>query len=517
VTLVVGVVPGAESARRPRLLRALEQAFPLRFVDREPGDWNGLDGALVFGVRADAPDSLPCLVLEADTASTDGGLIDLGTSVDLDPLLRGRALRDEEEGGGRGVAVADGVVYASRERTPVWGRPAGSATELAAVPPPELGEDESLRDLLRPGRFLAALPLLHFLRRLTAADAWSLPPLRAAFQIDDPNLHWTSYGHISYPELARDATERNYHVAMAMVPLDGWYAHRGAVRLFRERADRLSLLMHGNDHVKSELGQRSVETGRRLVAQALRRIAAFERKSRLEVSRVMVAPHGECSDELMVAMGLTSVEALCIEWPYWWRRGREPLTGPLSGWEPGDFLVGGLPILPRHPMTSNTDELLFRALLGGPIVMTGHQDELAGGLDVLRSAAGFVNALGDVRWMSLGAIAASNYATRREGSTLRLRPYSRFVRAQVPDGVDTLVVELPSSHESTDQETLLIGGGARTVSPFAPTPVEPGAVDVRLWRIGAREADAIPAPAWRPWPLVRRVLVESRDRLSARL
>jgi hypothetical protein len=516
VSLLVGVVPGAERARRPRLFRALEEGFPVRFVERAPGEWDGLDAVLAFGGGSDTPVSVPCLVLERNGRTPDGALIALGTAAGLDPLLRGRSLNEEGEAGGPGVPVADAdEVYAARGRTPVWARRAGTATERTQVAPSELGEDESLRDLLRPGRFLAGLPLLHFLRRLTEQEAWTLPPLRAAFQIDDPNLHWTSYGHISYPELARDATERNYHVAMAMVPLDGWYAHRGAARLFRERADRLSLLMHGNDHVKSELGERSVDAGRRLVAQALRRVAAFERRSGVAVSRVMVAPHGVVSDELLVAMGLTSVEAICIEWPYWWRRGRRPLTGLLSGWEPGDFLVGGLPILPRHPMTSNSDELLFRAFLGGPIVMTGHQDELSGGLDVLRSAAGFVNALGDVRWMSLGAIAASNYTTRREGASLWVRPYSRLVRVEVPEGVEMLVVDLPSSHGTPDKETILLRGVA--ISPSTPLPVEPGTVELRLWRSGALEADGVPAPAWRPWPIVRRVLVEGRDRLSARL
>ena len=54
--------------------------------------------------------------------------------------------------------------------------------------------------------------------------------LAAAFLVDDPNLHWTSYGHLSYPEIVRHANEHDYHVAMAMVPIDTGAAHPAAAR-----------------------------------------------------------------------------------------------------------------------------------------------------------------------------------------------------------------------------------------------------------------------------------------------
>ena len=78
-----------------------------------------------------------------------------------------------------------------------------------------------MRDLLRPGRFLELLPLAHFLQMVTDAVPTEL---RACFVIDDPNLHALRYGHISYPALAQHAEEHGYHAAMAMIPLDAWFA-----------------------------------------------------------------------------------------------------------------------------------------------------------------------------------------------------------------------------------------------------------------------------------------------------
>jgi len=38
------------------------------------------------------------------------------------------------------------------------------------------------------------------------------PPLRACFVIDDPNLHWPSYGHLDYRRMAEHARRGGYHV-----------------------------------------------------------------------------------------------------------------------------------------------------------------------------------------------------------------------------------------------------------------------------------------------------------------
>jgi hypothetical protein len=362
-----------------------------------------------------------------------------------------------------------------------------------------------------------------FLRRLTAGEGWTAPPLRAAFQLDDPNLHRPRYGHVRYAELVRDADEHDYHAAMAMIPLDAWYANRSAVRLFHERGDRISLLMHGNDHVLGEFTQERPEAERvALLAQAMRRIDAFEARTSIAVGRVMVAPHGDCSDPMMAAMARTGMEALCIEWPYWWRTSsRAPAL--LSGWEPGEFLVDGMPVLPRHPVQHGTDEVLFRAFLGGPLVFTGHHDDVADGLAVFRARAAFVNGLGEVRWTSLGEMAAGAAATKRDGTTLRIRAFSRRLDVEAPDWAEQAVLELPASHGSPELERVLVGRQSNGSAPPSVAVGEPFAlpasrrVELRLQRHDAVDPNTVPAPSLRVWPVVRRILAESRDRLSARL
>src|SRR6202035_3410833 len=88
----------------------------------------------------------------------------------------------------------------------------------------------------------------------TEGCAWTRPQPRAAFMFDDPSLHWPSYGHIDFADIAKRATRGGFHVALATVPIDAWYANRRLVRLLRERRC-LSLLLHGNQHLRCELGR----------------------------------------------------------------------------------------------------------------------------------------------------------------------------------------------------------------------------------------------------------------------
>ena len=273
--------------------------------------------------------------------------------------------------------------------------------------------------------------------------------------IDDPNLHWPSYGHVRYAELLSHAREHGYHLAIAMAPLDGWLAHPRAVRVFREGARHLSICVHGNDHDGPELGRaESWEDNVALAAQALRRSAAFQRRTGLTVERVMVPPHESISESAARALGACGFQAICTTRPYpWiatcptvsWLKGPAEV-GALSGWGPAEVVAGGLPMLLRTDFRYAREEHVLRAFLGQPMILYGHHDLLAEGLGVLEQATAELNSLGDVRWCSLGAIAQAAMQSRvnpspvREPDRLaipprRLRP---VVRRLLSEGRDRL-------------------------------------------------------------------------------
>ncbi len=440
-------------------------------------------------------------------------------SAGLDPRLRDRSLHDDEidrlapiEPGRREEALA------SFEGRPAWvgnGKSPVPTYRIAAMPT-ELAPTESLRSRLRGNRFLRLLPLVDFLRRITGADEWRPPRLRAAFVIDDPNLHWRSYGYVDYRALRAIAESHGFHVAIALVPLDGWFAHREAVRLFAE-SPSLSLLVHGNNHLRREL-DRPMPMAERvaLLQQALRRIEKFERKTGLSVSRVLAPPHGACAEDSLRAALQTGFESACISRPEPWRVSRQPGSATV-GMSPADHVAGGFPVIPRHKLGDDWDDLVLRAYLNQPLILYGHHADFRDGLDVLASAAANINRLGDVRWCSVGEISRSNFASRTSGDRIDLRLYSRAVTIATGDRSRSLSVD-PAMSQADEKDRVLIsshGNGALVSGRVGETSELPEGSDfeVRLAPRASNEGPAGRPPVRAPWPILRRLLVESRDRL----
>ncbi len=235
-----------------------------------------------------------------------GKSIQFTRSTLLDQRLRGRSLVHEPMPGHSGLRTKPGdEVLAYCANNPVWvaRNREGFPMHSVSVPLPSLAPGDILLDQLHRGRFFQVLPLLHFLREVTAGSGWKNPPLRACLMLDDPNLHWISYGFLRYEKLLDQARSRRFHVAFATVPLDAWASHPRAVKLFRDHPEQFSLLIHGNDHSKRELCLNGSEQDYlRLAAQSLRRIDRLEKKTGLHVARIMAPPHGACADACLAAL-----------------------------------------------------------------------------------------------------------------------------------------------------------------------------------------------------------------------
>jgi hypothetical protein len=529
----------AQIAPFERLLAALEQAFPVCFEQAETIDPERFDGALLIGssvppidpsalmtepgALTDIPVEIPTLMLPAWAVGRNQDLpVSLAESTGLARPLRGATITENSVAGEFPFGVPPSErVLASVGRNPVWWQLGdGEPLFLSAYLPAQLQEGETLREYLRAGCFMALLPLVHFLGTLLDARGWTSPPLRASFVIDDPNLHWPSYGFLKYRQLIDQASRHCYHVGFATVPLDGRLVNPRAAALVRESPSALSLLIHGNDHTARELGRLSDTTAEVAIAQALRRIATLERRSGVAVERVMAPPHGACSEPALRAMFRLGLEAACISRPFPWRDGL-PAPTPLAGWHPAEMVGGGLPVLPRYSLSSPREDLVFRALLGQPLILYGHHGDFSKGLDLFAEAAGYVNGLGEVHWGPLSEIARRNYTTRQVGDVLHIGMHARQITVEIPDGVHALNVQIPEPLGGTASHHLTHAGGTSDISfkeglgttrlalDEAPTTIE-----LTLLADRPLVPTAVAAPHFRPWPSIRRIAVETRDRIQ---
>jgi hypothetical protein len=516
----IAVAPGEALDARPRLFAALEAAFPVAFTPWQAD--TGVVEAVVAVAAAGAPlptsDQLarygvPVLAVAGDAVtSSSPQAVELLDVAPVDRRVRGIVVSERLTGASGGRAGEGEQVLAAAGTTAAWTRTcAPHAVHRVRSSLPELEADQVLYAQLSQ-RPLTIIALLQFLRELTAPNGWRSPPLRAAIVFDDPNLRWRSYGFIDYRELLAHAERHGYHAAMAMIPLDARRPHAATKSLFARRPDRLSLVFHGNDHVKGELmAPRDRGTALAMVAQALRRVERFERRSGLHVDRIMMPPHGLCSRHVTAALGALRFDGLCAIHPLPWTE-RPPSDPPLAGWQPAHF-VAGCPVVPRIPLSSSAADIALTALLDHPLVLYGHHEDVAEGLEPLAEAAAMVNRLGDTRWMSVGEIAATNYALRVTGSDAVIRPFARRVRVELPRGITSLTVEAPC--DATDAGALVgWASGSGAPRPFAERAVAgEGSMEVRLLGRHDVEVDDVPARAWRPWPQLRRAATEARDRV----
>jgi hypothetical protein len=452
-------------------------------------------------------------VLAAHAADSAREVV-LTDAPELDRRLRGVTLTPQELAATALDATDGAIVLAAAGGDVVWTRRLGAApVDHLAAPLFDLGPSAPLRDALHGARGLSLLALVSFLRAVAEPDGVVEPPVRAAILFDDPNLRRPTYGHIDFAALVRHADTYNYHASMAMIPLDRLGAHGPTVRLFRERADRLSLAFHGNNHEKRELMQPGdLDAALVLCNQALRRIDAFQRAEQLPVSHVMTAPHGMCAPWTARALGALPYDGLCAIHPLPWTED-PPAERPLAGWDPATF-VEGCPVLPRVPLDWEADGIALRAFLGHPIVLYGHHDDVAGGLEPLAAAAEAVNRLGDVAWTALGAMAETNARVHVAGSTAIVRPYANRLVVAAPDGATRLTVLAPG--EGADAFVGWSPAGERAVTPFGEplTLSAQGPLTLRLRSRWETSPATVPSPRPRPWPAVRRVGTELRDRLA---
>ena len=390
----------------------------------------------------------------------------------------------------------------------------------SALPLLAMGQEQALSDVMGGDRFIENLPLMHFLFEL-GVPRWHAPPLRAAFIFDDPNLHWHTYGYVRYKDVAERAIRENFHAAFAAIPLDAWFTHQPTASIFRQNRRSLSLLIHGNNHGKQELSQAaSAARTDALLRQAVRRIEHLESKAGLDVCRVMVPPHGACSNQTLAALPGAGFEAACISPGSLQAHSVNAAATPALGFFPAEN-VAGCHVMPRSGFNGSAENaMLVAAYLGRPMILRGHHQDLKNGLELLDGYARFINGLGEVEWLKLSSLARRSYRFSNDADVCTLEPRSRRVdfavaptaaHLRIAAGTDvagdttyTVSVDGRPVELAAGEQTSLAGSAASRVVSVTTIPRKP---------YGDEEVDRFPRTA--PLLIARRLLTESRDRLSS--
>ena len=136
-------------------------------------------------------------------------------------------------------------------------------------------------------------------------------------------------------------------------------------------------------------------------------------------------------------------------------------------------------------------------------------------LEPLAEAAARVNRLGDVRWMALGDMVLANHDAALSGDGVEVAPYARRRPSSPrrPARGRSRYTSRPGAHGPPSLSRLVDGPGSDPAVREREATVD-RAASSRSACAGADDVDAgqVPAPAWRPWPKLRRAGTEMRDR-----
>ena len=516
------------------MFAALSELFDVRFEEHGLAERSRPVDALIFtsgdrdSLSRMANYTVPCFAVLSkaghDTLEKPI-LIDFAKHSAVPAVVAGRQVSSTGNIGLCELPPGEGTPLASQGLIPIWTiqGPAGRRRHYVAVNIPELSEDEPVFVHFNGNQFATMLPLLAFLREVSEDPRWEAPPLQACFMFDDPNLHWRTYGFIDYADLVTHARRYKYHVAFATIPLDGWFVHAPTATLFKQHPEEVSLLMHGNDHVSKELARARETSGAAATLRlALERIQRMERRSHVEVSRVMAPPHGACSEETLEQMALAGYEGACVSSGSLRHYNGKANWVRTIGMRPCD-IIRGLTVVPRFRISRDCHNfILAAAFLRQPIVPVGHHHDIAEGLEFLADLSRFANSLGAVRWGNMTSIIRSQYSRMLDGRVLRLRMHTKRAEIVVPDGVDRIAIERPWLVDEANKSLVLCGTGIS--SPLTGDDTEnqfsvcPGQrISIVSGRAPSAHTVHLRRDRPRAWPIVRRLMTEARDRVAPML
>lgn len=518
------------SALGTEVFSVLERLLPVRFIFKETHGVEAAGEMIVNNMsnqdKAVRSKSVPSLGVPLSThPANEAHHIEFEVNFADDPDVpfpfRGRMVKTKVAGDWPLLSLRENEkVLATIQQKPIW---IMSVTGMAkhfrsALPLPRISADQNFSDVFNGERFLEILPFLYFLREICESRAYQNSPLRAAYIIDDPNLHWPRYGFVDYREIAAHAKKENYHVSFATIPIDTWFTHRATADLFRLNSRWLSLLIHGNNHAKNELAQNySEEVRKALLRQAIQRIERLEQKAKFRVCRVMVPPHGACSDKMLAELPKCGFESACISAKSLRVHNQSKAWTKTLGFFPSET-IEGCPVLPRWGLTGNVkNTLLVAAYLGQPMILRGHHQDLKDGMEVFDEFAKFINGLGNVFWSNMTDLSRLNYLWRMEGTACRVKLLGTKIAFVPPSQATTVILEgFGAAIDYSAWQAVSAEGSIQTIvtgEPLflaeqmrceisierAPSPEQPASARGRLKSISAGF-------------IARRFLTEARDR-----
>lgn len=288
-------------------------------------------------------------------------------------------------------------------------------------------------DPYRQQRLFAAIaaPMM-FLRYAGGDQVWRSPGDYANLTIDDLWLR-EPYGHVNYEELLQQTQRHNFHATIAFIPWNFDRSQPAVVSLFRAHPDRLSICVHGNNHIHQEFGsfeEHPLEKQVQDIEQGLARMDRFKQLTGIPYDAVMVFPHSVSPQATFAALKsanfLGTANSLNVP------SDAVAPSGAEFALRTATLHFATFPSLRRYSAENDIPrpQLAIDAFLGNPILFYVHESFFASGIDAFNRTADSVNQIQpDTQWQSLGDIVKHLYLEKlRDDGNFDIRSYSASIQ-----------------------------------------------------------------------------------------
>jgi len=280
--------------------------------------------------------------------------------------------------------------------------------------------------------FAAIAAPMMFLRYAGGNKVWHSPGDYANLTIDDLWLR-EPYGHVNYEKLLHQAQQHNFHATVAFIPWNFDRSQPAVVSLFRAHPDRLSISIHGNNHIHQEFGpfkEHPLNAQVEDIDQGLARMERFKKLTGIPYDAVMVFPHSISPQATFAALKranfLATANSLNVP---------SDATAPAStefALRTGTLHFATFPSLRRYSAENDIPrpQLAIDAFLGNPMLFYVHESFFSSGIDAFNRTADTVNQIQpDAQWRNLGDIVQHLYLEKlRDDGNIDIRSYSGSIQ-----------------------------------------------------------------------------------------
>ncbi len=256
-----------------------------------------------------------------------------------------------------------------------------------------------------------SLPIVFYTLWAFPHSCWRAAESNACIIIDDPLLR-PRHGCVNYEKLLRAMKRHRFTTNIAFIPWNWRRDRSSTVDLFRKNRDLYSISVHGCDHTAAEFGSNDAELLERKAQQAVERMAAHEKRSGIEHSRVMIFPHGAFSERAVDAVKHTGFMAAASNETISTDAQPRAITAA-DFWGTALTCYRSFPVFTRRSPDDGLENIAWDLLVGKPALICIHHEFCRDENEHLTRLVNGLNSLeGQIEWRSLDDVLRRSFRCR---------------------------------------------------------------------------------------------------------